>query len=547
MSIKAIKLKIAGMTCNHCAQTIEEKLSLEGIVSRQISYSKNSGIVQFNGTQITPEQIVAAINATEQYRVIDFEELPPKAKRPQKHLIIIGGGSAAFAAALQAGELGAQITMINEGLPIGGTCVNVGCVPSKILLQAAHDLHQAQKLLFKGTEKSARLVDFKKLILQKKHMIQELQREKYMDVVKDLPNFTLIKGRAHMVSQNSVKVKNRIITGDSILVATGTSPFVPSISGLKTVPFLTNESLYDLAELPKHLLVLGANFIGVEAAQTFARFGSKVTLIEILPQILPDEASDVALELAKSLQEDGVNIITGARVQSIQKHGQRIQLVVEQNGKTFSIEGSHLLMATGRKANTGDLFPKDLKIERTKKGFLKVNEYLQTNIETIYGAGDVLGHNMFVYTAAKEGKIAAINALTGNSEIIKHEPLPYVVFTEPQIAGVGLDERSALIAGLAVESTKIALSQVPRFFLTQERLGFIKLIRDPSTDKLLGARIVAPEAGALIMEIAMGIRLGITVSQLREMLHPYLTASEGVKLAAISFSKNVKKLSCCAT
>ena len=547
MSIKAIKLKIAGMTCNHCAQTIEEKLSLEGIVSRQISYSKNSGIVQFNGTQITPEQIVAAINATEQYRVIDFEELPPKAKRPQKHLIIIGGGSAAFAAALQAGELGAQITMINEGLPIGGTCVNVGCVPSKILLQAAHDLHQAQKLLFKGTEKSARLVDFKKLILQKKHMIQELQREKYMDVVKDLPNFTLIKGRAHMVSQNSVKVKNQIITGDSILVATGTSTFVPSISGLKTVPFLTNESLYDLAELPKHLLVLGANFIGVEAAQTFARFGSKVTLIEILPQILPDEASDVALELAKSLQEDGVNIITGARVQSIQKHGQRIQLVVEQNGKTFSIEGSHLLMATGRKANTGDLFPKDLKIERTKKGFLKVNEYLQTNIETIYGAGDVLGHNMFVYTAAKEGKIAAINALTGNSEIIKHEPLPYVVFTEPQIAGVGLDERSALIAGLAVESTKIALSQVPRFFLTQERLGFIKLIRDPSTDKLLGARIVAPEAGALIMEIAMGIRLGITVSQLREMLHPYLTASEGVKLAAISFSKNVKKLSCCAT
>lgn len=547
MTIKTIKLNIAGMTCDHCAKSIEKRLDKSGILKKEVSYSKHSGIVTFDEQKISADAIIQSINDTGHYKVINNQEIPSVEGSEGKHLLIIGGGSAAFAATLQASELGAKVTMINDGLPIGGTCVNVGCVPSKILLRAAHDLHQARTSHFAGISKSADLTDFKQLIAQKKKMVQQLQKQKYIDVVKDLTNFNLIEGRAKIISKNQVEVKGQTINGDAILVATGASPAVPPIPGLDNVPYLTNVNLYDLETLPEHLIILGGNYIGLEAAQMFARFGSKVTVLELLPQILSTESQDIVQEIEKQLKKEGIEILTEARTNSVQSKGEKVILHTVIGGKEKQITGSHLLLATGRHGNTKNLFAPEVNVETTTNGFVKVDDHLQTNVPGIFAAGDVTGKHMFVYTAAMEGKIAALNALSEQKQSVDYSIVPWVMFTDPQVAGVGLDETQARVQGYDSESATLQIEHIPRFIVACESRGFIKLIRDRSTDRLLGARIVAPEGAELLMEIAVGMKFGITVSQLRDMLHPYLTAAEGVKLTAITFTKNVDQLSCCAT
>jgi len=547
MAIKIVKLKISGMTCDHCAKAIEKQLHKSGVIKKEASYPKNSAIVSFDEQKVTLETIIENINNTGHYKVINYKEIPSNDNSDGKHLIIIGGGSAAFAATLQAAELGARVTMINDGLPIGGTCVNVGCVPSKILLRAAHELHQARTSHFAGITKSARLTNFKQLITQKKEMVQQLQKEKYIAVVKDLPDFKLIEGWAKIISKNQVEVNGQVIKGDALLVATGASPAIPPIPGLDKVPYLTNENLYDLKTLPGHLIILGGNYIGLEAAQMFARFGSRVTVLELLPQILATESRDIAQEIETHLKNEGIEILTNVKTNFVNSTNGIITLQVVLDGQEQKITGSHLLLATGRHGNTKNLFASELNVEITENGFLKVNDHLQTNVPTIFAAGDVTGRYMFVYTAALEGKIAALNALSEQKQTIDYSLVPWVMFTDPQVACVGLDEMQARAQGYDSESAVLPIAHVPRYIVARESRGFIKLIRERSTDRLLGARIVAPEGAELLMEIAVGMKFGITISQLRDMLHPYLTAAEGLKLAAITFTKNVDQLSCCAT
>lgn len=545
MKIKTMQFDIKGMTCDHCARTIEKKLDADGIIDKSVSYKDAGARISFDAGKISAEAIEQIINGNGHYKVSGSSELAETGGN-NKHLIIIGGGSAAFAAAIEAHAQDAKVTMINDGLPIGGTCVNVGCVPSKNLIRAAETLHKANHNPFAGIESQGNLVNFKELIGQKRELVLELREQKYINVVRDMDHFRQISGRAKLVSANSVEVNGEIIHGSHILIATGACPFIPDIPVLQNVPYLTNESAFELEQLPTSVIVLGGRYIALEIAQMFARLGSKVTLLQRSERILPTETADLTDALTGYLKDEGINIITGNHFQKVgEESGQIVvQSIIKNEKRIFKAE--KIIVAAGRQANTDQMGLEEIGLALNGNGFIQVDDHLQTSVPTIYAAGDVLGENMFVYTAAYEGNLAASNMFGAIKKERDYTALPWVIFTDPQAAGVGLDEKQAAAKGIDAETSVLELKHVPRSLAARDTRGFIKLIRDKISDKLIGARILAPDGSELLMEAAMAIKFGITIEQIKEMFHPYLTLGEGIKLAAITFSKNVEELSCCA-
>lgn len=545
MKIKTIQLDIKGMTCDHCATSIEKQLNADGIMDKKVSYKEEGAKVTFDEDKISRDDINKLVNKTGHYEVTGSSDIE-ESSGDKKHLIIIGGGSAAFAAAIQAREMGVKVTMVNDGLPIGGTCVNVGCVPSKNLIRAAEELHRAQNTRFEGIETDGRLTDFKKVIIQKTEMVKDLRQGKYIDVVKDMDDFRQINGRARLTSPTSIEVNGETIQSDNILVATGAKPHIPNINGLADVPYLDNADAFELESLPKSIIVLGGRYIALEIAQMFARLGSKVTVLQRSNRILPTEAEDLTNELTNHLENEGLNIVTRNQFQQVYEKNNNVIVESKVNGKLQKFEADKIIVATGRTPNTNDLGLEKVGVTVNGNGFIDVNDYLQSSIPTIYSAGDVLGKNMFVYTAAYEGKLAVSNIYSPIKKESDYTALPWVIFTDPQVAGVGLDEMQATDKGIDYDVANLPLSYVPRSIAARDTRGFIKLIRNRQTDQLIGARILAPEGSELLMEVTAAIKYGITVEQIKEMFHPYLTLSEGIKLAAITFSKDVSELSCCA-
>ena len=470
----------------------------------------------------------------------------PEPAKTGYDLVIIGGGSAAFAAAIRASELGGTSLIVNGGLPIGGTCVNVGCVPSKSLVRAAEANHRAAHHAFRGITSESRVTGFEALIEQKRELVRSLRQDKYVRAVHDDAKVSILEGRGRLAGEHTVEVCGRAITASNILIATGASTSVPSVPGLAEANYLTHASAYELNELPGHLIILGGGYIGLENAQLFARLGSRVTLIEQLDQVLPNERRELADALASYLTDEGIKIRTGTRVRSVHQQDGGVTLEAEKGGQVFAIEGTHILVATGRRGNTQDLGLEEFAIQADAAGFLNVDETLRTSQPHVFGAGDVTGGAQFVYTAAYEGQLVAQNALHEEAEKCDYRALPWVIFTDPQVAGVGLDSNEARESGLEVDVAELSLEHVPRALAARDTRGFIRLVRDRADDRLVGARILAPEGSELLMEVTLAIKYGITVSELTSTLHPYLTLSEGVKLAALAFEKDIHKLSCCA-
>ena len=465
-----------------------------------------------------------------------------------ERLIVIGGGSAAFAAATRAVELGAKkVTIINDGLPTGGTCVNVGCVPSKTLIRAAESLHRATHNPFAGIKTSGILTNFSAVIEEKRQLVAELRQAKYVNVIQDLPQVRLVKGHAKLLDAHSVQVGDMRLSAEHVLIATGATAAIPYISGLSEAGYLTNESAFELETLPESLIVLGGRYIAMECAQMFARLGSHVTVLQRSNRILPSESEDITNALTGYLTEEGLEILTAVAVERVHRGKQGVVVVAKVNGKSREFTASQILVATGRRPNPGNMGWENAGVLLDDRGYIHVSPTLQTTLPGVWAAGDVLGQNMFVYTAAYEGALAVENMLTKADRVADYTALPWVIFTDPQVAGVGMDERQAVAAGHDVEVATLPLSYVPRAIAARDTRGLIKLIRDKKTDLLLGARILAPEGSELLMELAMAIKFGITVTQLRNSFHAYLTLGEGIKLAAITFGKDVAQLSCCAT
>jgi mercuric reductase len=552
-------LEIEGMTCAGCGEHVAEALqSVEGVEDVRLDdWTEGRGFVTATN-DVDPDDLTAAVAgagysaSAERRRSGAPTRTEHEEGGPDYDFVVIGGGSAAFAAALKASDLGYRSVIINDGpdlggLPVGGTCVNVGCVPSKALIRAAEAHHTASDHPFDGITSESDVTDFGAVTDQVQALVDDLQQHKYLDVVDGDPNVTIREGRARLVGEHTVEVGGEIVTGGRILIATGARTFVPDIPGLEESGYLTNEELYRLDERPDHLIVLGGGYIALENAQAFSRLGNEVTILQRSGQILSREDEDVAEALTGYLRKEGLTVHTNTNVQAVQRANGTVQIEVEVDGTPQTIAGSDVLVATGLRANTDALGLEDLGIDTHGRGFLEVDDTLQTAAPTVYGAGDVIGDPAFVYTAAREGQLAAENAMTGTGHSRHAAPLPWVIFTDPQVAGVGLGERDAAEKEIDVDVASLPLDQVPRALAARDTRGFIKLLRERDTDRLVGARIVASEGSELLMELSVAIQQGLTVEDLTDLLHPYLTLGEGIKLAALTFDRDLSALSCCAT
>ena len=459
-------------------------------------------------------------------------------------LAVVGAGSAGFSAAITAAEQGARVALIGHGT-IGGTCVNVGCVPSKTLIRAAESLHNARVAArFAGVRGEARLDDWQALISQKDELVANLRRAKYVELLPEYNRIAYNEGWARL-SPEGIQLNGQQLRVGKTIVATGASPARPSIDGINDVDLLTSTTALELPALPRSLLVIGGGYIGCELAQLFARAGVRVTLV-CRSRLLPEGEPEISEALAGYLGEDGIEVRTGVAYRQIRRTSRGSTLDVGLNGAVEALEAEAVLAATGRRPNTEDLGLADVDVALTGNGGIWVDEHLHSTNPQIYAAGDVTGRHQFVYMAAYGAKLAALNALNGDVHCYDATAMPMVTFTDPQVASVGRTEAAARAAGYEVKTSVLPLDAVPRALAARDTRGLIKLVADRATDQLLGAHILAPEGCDSIQTAALAIKHGMTTKELGETIFPYLTTVEGLKLAAQTFDKDVKKLSCCA-
>jgi mercuric reductase len=527
--------EITGMTCDHCAVTIKKALERLPGVSAEVSFATRKAVVDAPES-LDSDRMTGAIREAG-YSVVGEES--------DVSAVIIGSGSAAFAAAIQLAASGRRITMVERGT-LGGTCVNIGCVPSKIFIRQAELMHHATHGPFPGIAIRDVVPDFARLRHQQNARVEEVRTSKYAHILEIHPGIRFLKGTASFVNNRTLKVVEdngveQHITADRVLIATGARPAVPDIPGLKDVPFWTSTEALAAQNLPEHLLVLGGGFVACELGQAFRRMGSRVTLFERGPALLSGVDPDLGKGLEKVFVEEGIGMKTHIRIASVRYEERRFILSTDQGIFT----GDALLVATGRAPNTEGLNLAAAGVETDARGYIRVDGHLRTNVSHIYAAGDCTTLPPFVYVAAAAGTRAASNML-GEEKFLDVSVLPEVIFTDPAVAVVGLSEMAARTQGLSVESRVMGLELLPRALANFDTRGFIKLVAETGTGRLVGAHILASQAGEMIQTAHLAILHRMTVQDLGDRLFPYLTMVEGLKLAAQSFTKEVANLSCCA-
>ncbi|PCI52874.1 MAG: mercury(II) reductase [Alphaproteobacteria bacterium] len=461
-------------------------------------------------------------------------------------LIVIGAGSAGFSAAITAAEQGKSVAVIGSGM-IGGTCVNVGCVPSKTMIRAAGILHVGLAAKrFNGISAATKLESWADVQAHKDQLVTDLRQAKYIDILPQYETLSYIEGAAKLV-KGGVQVNGedgQVYKSNKIIIATGSTSSVPPIDGILSVPHLDSTSALDLTELPKSMIIIGAGVIGCELGQMFSRMGTKVTLL-CRSQVLAGAEPEISEALAGYLRDEGLNVHCGSVYQSITEDN-GICLCYHHEGEVRHLSAEHVMLATGRKANTAGLGLEKMGVKLAANGGIVVDDFMQTNVSGIYASGDVTGRDQFVYMAAYGAKLAADNAVSGNAMRYDNSVMPAVVFTDPQYATVGLTEAQAKAKGIEVKTSTLGLEHVPRALAARDMRGLIKLVADAKDDRLIGAHILAPEGADTIQTAALAIKAGMTFTELGAMIFPYLTTVEGLKLAAQTFNKDVSKLSCCA-
>ena len=468
-------------------------------------------------------------------------------------VLIIGSGGAGVAAAIQAVGMGAKVAIAEAGT-LGGTCVNVGCIPSKNLIEAAAHYRSAVTG-FQGIAPCEPRLDWRSLIKQKNELVDELRQAKYADVLASYPGLVVLHGPATLGGNGKVRVGAHEYSVRKIVVATGGAPARPPIAGIDEVGALDSTSIMELREIPSSLIVLGGSAVGLELGQTFARFGTKVTIVELLPQLLPNEDETSSVELRRCLEEEGIEIHTGARSTKVRRDGTEVVVELAEGNLRGELRATHLLVAAGRKPNTKDMGLDAAGVSLTSGGFIQVDATMRTSNPDVYAAGDVTGGPGYVYVAAAGGRVAAENAVRsltdgapGEAEprVLDLSVVPNLTFTSPQVASVGLTEKKAREAGYNPQVTVMKMDQVPRAIVSRDTRGLVKMVSDAASGKLLGVHAVATNAGEFMGEAALAIRFGLTARDLAGTLHPYLTWVETMKLAAQGFTMDVSKLSCCA-
>lgn len=458
---------------------------------------------------------------------------------------VIGSGGAAMAGALQAAERGANVTVIERGT-VGGTCVNTGCVPSKIMIRAVHIAHVRRRSPFDGgIDACAPIVRRDALLAQQQARVEQLRQAKYERILHENPAITLLRGEARFIDDHTLGVRlseggERTLAFDRCLIAVGARPSLPPIPGLQGTPYWTSTDALVADAIPPRLLVIGAAVVATELGQAYARLGSQVTMIA-RSELFSHEDPTIGEAISQIFSDEGIHVLRQTRTRSVRHENGEFIL----DTTAGELRGDALLVATGRASNGDTLDLARAGVHVAKSSAIEVDAQLRTSATRIYAAGDCTDQPQFVYVAAAGGRRAAIN-MTGGDTTLDLSTMPVVVFTEPQIATVGLSEAEARRNGIATDSRTLGLDNVPRALVNFDTRGFIKLVIEANSGKLLGVQAVAEGAGELIQTAAIALRAGMTATELADQLFPYLTMVEGLKLAAQTFSKDVKQLSCCA-
>jgi mercuric reductase len=553
-----ITLKVEGMTCSSCASHVQDALlKVPGVERADVTFSK--GLARVSGrSELSAAALEEAVSAA---GYTAKTQQAPRGDTPQRRasaaasrrsrastwlkVAIIGSGGAAFAAAIRSVEEGAAVTLIERGT-IGGTCVNVGCVPSKIMIRAAHVAETRRRSPFdNGISARVPAVLREALLDQQQRRVDELRKAKYQDILDGNPAIEVLRGEARFESAHALRV--RLASGeecsvafDRALVATGARPAVPPIPGLAGTPYWTSTEALASETLPKRLLVVGSSIVAVELAQAFARLGTQVVIIA-RSRLFFREDPAIGEALTQAFRREGIEVLTQAQTKSVAfANGEFV--VQTSRGE---LRGDRLLMATGRAPNTESLDLERAAVKTNEARAIIVDGHMRTSAPHIYAAGDCTNQPQFVYVAAAAGTRAAIN-MTGGSAALDLTAMPAVVFTDPQVATVGLSEAVANQQGIETDSRMLTLDNVPRALVNFDTHGFIKCVAEAGSGRLLGVQAVAAEAGELIQAAAIAIRARFTVHDIAQQLFPYLTMVEGLKLCAQTFTKDVKQLSCCA-
>jgi len=540
-------LEVTGMTCDGCAQRVSDALRSAG--AEEVLVSWQNGEAKFIWPVTMSEDALRSAISNAGY-VSGRLHVPNQATVVSPNaendydLLVIGAGSAGFAAAIRASEAGYRVGIVEAG-EIGGTCVNVGCVPSKALLRAGETVWSFGHNPFGGIASSLDSVQLSQVLAQKDSLVQSLRQSKYVNLAEEY-GFNILHGHASFIGKDAVAVNGKPLTTSRILIATGSSPTVPPIPGLMRSGFLTSANALELSEIPSSLAVIGANAIGIELGQYFLHLGSKVTFIDVADRIVPFEEPEISAALADVLLGQGAAIFASATITEVSASPSGRVLRLERNGVTESILVDQILVATGRHPNTSDLRLDLAGIATSSSGAIVVDDGLRTTNEKVFAAGDVTGAPQFVYVSAYEGTLAVDNALLGVGRTVDFTALPRVIFSSPQVASAGMTQAQAAAGGYDVVTSIISLDAVPRALVNHDTNGLFKLVAEVGTGKLLGASIMAESAGEVIQSAVLAIKYGITVNEMASTFHPYLTMSEGLKLAAQAFSRDVRKLSCCA-
>ncbi len=468
-----------------------------------------------------------------------------KWKRPmrfERNLVVIGAGSAGLVSAYIAAAVKARVTLV-EKHRMGGDCLNTGCVPSKALIRSAKLLAQLRRAPEFGLKPVTAEFDFAEVMERVQRIVKQVaphdSAERYTAL-----GVECLQGEAKITSPWTVEVKTagatRTLSTRAIVIAAGARPFVPPIPGLDEVGYLTSDTLWDLRALPRRLIVLGGGPIGSELAQCFARFGSRVTQVEMAPRILMREDPEISERVMRQFRREGVDVRVNHKAKRFLRDGGEKLLVCEHEGAELRIPFDAVLVAVGRIANTSGYGLEELGIPVTRSRTVQTNAFLQTLHPNIYACGDVAGPYQFTHTAAHQAWYAAVNALFGDFRKFKadYSVIPWATFTDPEVARVGLNETEARERGIAYEVTAWDIGELDRAIADGEAQGVVKVLTAPGSDRILGATIAGEHAGDLIIEFVSAMKHRIGLNKILATIHIYPTLAEANKYAAGEWKRN---------
>ncbi|MEJ7826509.1 MAG: mercury(II) reductase [Solirubrobacteraceae bacterium] len=526
-----LEARIDGMTCDGCARRVREAFERAGAEHVEVDWQGASARLD---PKCASEADLRDALSDSSYRLTGLRELDGPSDRDgacDVELLIIGSGGGAFAGAIRARELGRSVLMV-EHATTGGTCVNIGCIPSKAMLVDAAAAHGDADRMRSAQQR-------------KRALVARLRADKYEHLVEEY-GFELRHGRAELIGPHTVAIDGEPVRAQSILIAAGARPAGPAIPGLRDAGYLTSTTALELERLPARIAVLGTGPVGLELGQMLGDFGAQVTFIA-RRCLAPNTEPEIADVMRRVFGDAGHTVLERHTTETVAVEGsEKVLRGRDATGKPFELHVDELLVATGRTPNTDGLGLERVGVQTDERGHILVDAEQRTSAAGIFAVGDCTQQPQYVYVAASGGAAAADNALGQGGRRLNFEALPRIIFTEPAIASAGLTEAAARDAGRDVDSRVLPLDVVPRALVNADTRGLVKLIAETGSGRLLGATIVATGAGDIVLAATLAIERGMTVTELGATWAPYLTMAESLRLAAQMFNRDVSKLSCCA-